>query len=133
MLGKLAIYGAGAALVAGGGTAFALDFRKKLAEGDLDRIGNGTPAVVQIHDPQCGMCATLQKAARKAFAACNEDQPAQYLVANIRSEAGADFAASMGLPHVTLVFFTATGRHVHTIEGITPADQIKAEITRHFG
>lgn len=134
VLGSLAVYGVGAAIVAGGGTALALDFRKKLAEADLDRIGNGQPSIVQIHDPQCGLCATLQKAARRAFADCSDDATeVQYLVANVRSDEGARFQADMGLPHVTLVFFDGAGRHVHTIQGVTPAEDIKSAMTVQFG
>ena len=30
-----------------------------IREGDLSQIGNGTPTVVQIHDPQCPRCVAL--------------------------------------------------------------------------
>ena len=131
---RIALYGLGAAVLGGGGTALALDMRRKLAEADLNRIGNGLPSVVQIHDPNCGLCATLQKAARRAFAECDETKAiAQYLVANVRSEDGAQFQRDMALPHVTLVFFDGSGRHVHTIQGVTPTDDIKDAISSQFG
>ena len=130
-LKSLALYGVGGAALLGGGGAFALDFRNKLLEADLSRIGNGRPSVVQIHDPQCALCTSLQKEARHAFKLCS-DTDAQFLVANVRSTTGAEFQNSMGLPHVTLVFFSETGRHLGTIEGVTPAEQIKEEMNTAF-
>ena len=37
-----------------------------ICEGDLTRIGNGVPTVVQILDLQCQQCVALQKEAREA-------------------------------------------------------------------
>lgn len=131
MLTKLSVYGVGAVVVAGGGSALAYDFSKKLTEADLSVIGNGTPTIVQIHDPGCSMCQSLQKQTRAAFKLC-DDTAFQYRVANIKSTDGAAFQAQVGLPHVTLVFFDDAGQHIHTIQGVTPADQIKSDITRVF-
>ncbi len=131
VLANLAIYGTGTLALLGGGTALALDFRRKLAEVDLARIGNGKPTIVQIHDPNCGLCRALQRETRAALKAC-ASEPTQYLVANIQSRDGAEFADRMGLPHVTLVFLDGAGAHLHTIQGVTAADDIKSEMTRHF-
>ncbi|WP_425039146.1 hypothetical protein [Primorskyibacter sp. S187A] len=131
-LKTLALFGAGAAVLGGGGTALALDFRKKLAETDLSRIGNGMATIVQIHDPQCALCTALQKATRKALRQCKDAAQTQYLVANITTLEGAEFQARMGLPNVTLVFLDGAGKHVHTIQGVTPADEIKREIQERF-
>ncbi|MEM6728434.1 MAG: hypothetical protein AAF618_08035 [Pseudomonadota bacterium] len=51
--GLLLYGGAGFLALGGAGTAFAVDFMAKLEEQDLSVIGNGTPALVQIHDPAC--------------------------------------------------------------------------------
>ena len=59
-MARLGWYGFGAAAVLGVGGAFAMDFRNKLAEADLGRIGQGVPTIVQIHDPSCTLCAELQ-------------------------------------------------------------------------
>ena len=53
-------------------------------------------------------------------------------LANIKSTDGAAFQARFGLPHVTLVFFDGQGQHIHTIQGVIPANEIKSEITRVF-
>lgn len=131
VLGKFAIYAGGAVIVAGGGAAFAYDLSKKLTEADLSVVGNGTPTIVQIHDPGCALCRSLQKEVRAALKLCDET-PLQYRVANITSVDGAAFQSRVGLPHVTLVFFDGQGTQVHTIQGVTPADRIKADITRVF-
>ncbi|MEL7344145.1 MAG: hypothetical protein AAFN59_04710 [Pseudomonadota bacterium] len=131
-LGTFAAYGAGAVALVGGGTAFALDFRAKMREGDLSRIGNGLPTIVQIHDPQCSQCATLQRATRRAMDRFDADD-FQYLVANIRSTDGAAFAGAAGLPHVTLLLLDGDGTRQRVIQGITPQDQIAAALVRDLG
>ncbi len=52
----------------GGGVAwyFVKEVDAAICEGDLSRIGNGVPIVVQVHDPQCPRCVALQQKARDA-------------------------------------------------------------------
>ena len=120
---RMVWYGTGGAVLLGVGGAFAMDFKSKMTEGDLSRIGQGVPTIVQIHDPNCGMCRDLQRETRAALKQFEGDA-VTYLVANIRSGQGAAFAAGMGLPHVTLVLFDETGKHVHTVSGVTPRSQL---------
>ena len=126
-LRRMAWIGGGAALLALGGGAFALDFRERLAETDLSRIGGGLPAIVQVHDPQCPMCRELQREARAALDGFDADGFV-YLVANIRSTEGAEFARAQGLPHVTLALFDAGGDRVEVVRGVTP----RAELSETF-
>lgn len=131
-LSKIGLYAMGAVVIGGGGTAFAYDFMKTLGEQDLSKIGNGTPAIVQIHDPQCQLCRALQKETRRALREV-DDGAVTYLVANIRNTEGAAFASEMGLGHVTLVLFDGAGTRVHSIHGVTPASTLRAEFARHLG
>ncbi|MEM8631125.1 MAG: hypothetical protein AAGF74_07805 [Pseudomonadota bacterium] len=127
-LRRLGLYAIGGAVVIGGGAAFAVDFQRKLGEHDLSVIGQGTPVVLQIHDPQCALCTELQRETRRAL----RSVPAGallYRVADIRTDGGAARAALEGLPHVTLAFFDAAGRRVHVIQGVTPAAEIEAAFT----
>ncbi|MEL7026665.1 MAG: hypothetical protein AAGO57_05470, partial [Pseudomonadota bacterium] len=117
---RIAAFGFGGVVIAGGGTAFAVDFSRKLSELDLSVIGQGTPVVVQIHDPQCALCADLQRQTRRALRRFDDDA-LFYRVANIRNEEGLSFQTGQGLPHVTLVLFDKDGRRVHVVEGVTPA------------
>ncbi len=128
---KLGWYGAGAVAALGIGGALAMDFSSKLSEGDLTKIGQGVPTIVQIHDPSCGLCRSLQKETRAALKQFDGDA-FEYLVANIKSTEGAAFARRMGLPHVTLVLFDADGQHVHTVQGVTPRDTLEASFRRHL-
>ncbi len=122
-LGRIGIYAVGGIVLAGGAGAFAMDFRKKLNEQDLSAIGQGTPVIVQIHDPQCSLCTSLQKNTRKALRAFDEDGVV-YRVANIKTEAGAAFQARAGLPHVSLVLFDGAGERVHVVQGVTPVAEL---------
>ena len=130
-LWKIASTGIGGVVVAGGGAAFAMDFRKKLAEQDLSVIGNGTPAIVQIHDPSCPSCAALQKETRSALRAFD---PAQfnYRVANITTEAGSRFQGAQGLPHVTLARFNGAGERVHVVNGVQEAEVLIDAFQTHL-
>ena len=87
-----------------------------ITEQDLTRIGNGKPAIVQIHDPQCPRCQALQRETRKALKSVDNDV-LQYLVANIRNKKGREFATSHGVPHVTLLLFDGNGKRRDTLSG----------------
>lgn len=100
-----------------------------ITEGQLDRIGNGTPAVVQIHDPQCPICAQLMRQTRTALADL-DDGELTYLVANIKSRDGAALANAHGVAHVTLLLFDGAGNRVHTISGVTQAAELRPVFKR---
>lgn len=124
--------GAVAALVGGGVSWYLIDtVRATMREGDLSRIGNGTPAVVQIHDPQCPRCVALQREARDAL--CNFDESElQFLVANIRSAEGRNLAAAHGVGHVTLLLFDATGRRRAVLTGPNESEYLTGAFRRHL-
>ena len=63
-----------AILAGGGGWYLVSEVRATIAEQDLSRIGNGIPAVVQIHDPQCPRCLALQRETRKAMSGFADDE-----------------------------------------------------------
>lgn len=120
------------AAVGGGAVLFAADFRSKVMEQDLSVVGQGTPTIVQIHDPSCSMCAALQSQTRKALRSFS-DQQVIYRVANIRTQEGLDWQTKEALPHVTLIFYAANGERLTTIEGVTPKSEIEATIRQVFG
>ena len=127
VMGKLAWFGIGGIAILGVGGAFAMDFRNKMAEADLARIGAGIPAIVQIHDPNCALCRDLQRETRAALKRFSDDELV-YLVANIQTIDGADFQAQMGLPNVSLVLFNAAGDRIAHVQGVTP----RAELEQTF-
>lgn len=105
-------------LAIGGGGFFAANaVMASLAEQDMSKIGHGTPAIVQIHDPNCTSCQQLQRETRAALKAFDEDAFV-YLVANIKNTEGATFANSHGATHVTLLLFDGTGRLQGRLQGV---------------
>lgn len=112
----LKFYGAGAAIVGIGGWYFAGRVMAGIDEADLSKLGNGRPAIVQIHDPQCPSCRALQRQARLALEAFAEDD-FEYLVANIATPEGRAFADRHGVGHVTLMLFDHRGRVRDVIQG----------------
>ena len=122
---KLARNGAIGAVVLGGAGWWVLSgIRATAAEMDLTKVGNGQPTIVQIHDPQCELCTELQRETRKALKSF-DDGELQYLVASIRTEEGSAFAASHGLPHVTLVLLDGDGAVQDIVSGVHSEDELK--------
>jgi len=105
-----------AAVVGVAGWYLVDEVRATIQGGDLTRIGNGIPTIVQIHDPQCPKCVALQQETRDALSNF-EDGKLQYLVANIRTVEGKMLATSHGVGHVTLLLFDRQGRKLNTLVG----------------
>ncbi|MEM0949899.1 MAG: hypothetical protein AAGK37_21060 [Pseudomonadota bacterium] len=124
--------GLGAAALAGTGWLGLSAVRATAAEQDLSRIGQGVPTVVQIHDPQCAMCTSLQRQTRKAMRCYAEDQLI-YLVASIRTEDGAAFANFHGQPHVTLMLLDGDGEVRNVLQGVRSHDTLKPAFNRLAG
>lgn len=121
---RLARNGAiGLVAVGGIGFFFVQNVRSSIHEHDLSRVGNGTPTVVQIHDPQCSLCRALQSEARDALGQFDDDE-LNYVVANIRSNEGAEFAARYGVPHVTLLLFDRRGQLKATLRGQRQSEEL---------
>lgn len=130
---KLLRNGAVAAVLLGGvGTFAARKVLADLGEQDLSLIGEGTPTVVQIHDPQCAQCQALQKEVRAALDHF-EDGTIRYLVANIRTTPGADLARGLGVPHVTIVLYDAQGDVQEILQGPRSEDAIREALQTTFG
>ncbi|MEL6218421.1 MAG: hypothetical protein AAFR79_08135 [Pseudomonadota bacterium] len=102
-----------------------------MSEGDLSRIGNGTPSVVQIHDPQCSECAALQRAAREALTGF-EDGALTFMVANLRTAEGRALAARHNVGHVTLLLFDRSGEMRSVIRGVHPSATLQRAFETHL-
>ncbi len=94
---------------------------------DLSVIGNGIPTVVQVHDPGCRLCQQLRS---NLFAATSalDDEALQVRIADIGSTAGANFAFTHQVPHVTLLFFDARGKVVENLQGVKSEDEIERSV-----
>ncbi len=119
------------ALVAGAGAWYLVtDVTATIAEHDLSRIGNGTPAVVQIHDPRCSSCVVLQKEAREAMEEFDTGE-LQYLVADINNSDGRNLANAHGVGNVTLLLFDGEGKRRRTLAGPNTSDILKHYFRSH--
>ncbi len=119
-----------AAIAAGG--YFAMDkVQATLTEHDLSKLGNGIPAIVQIHDPQCPVCLALQRETRDALGHFSQGD-FEYMVANIRSQEGSAFANKYFVPHVTLLLFDGQGTLVKVLNGPNKSDFLQAEFRAHL-
>ena len=116
LLARVRNWGVIGVLAAGVGWYMIDDVTATIAEHDLSRIGNGSPAIVQIHDPQCSRCRSLQRETRRALSTL-DDGAIQYLVANIRTSKGSDFASSHLVSHVTLLLFDGNGKRRSIVRG----------------
>jgi hypothetical protein len=102
-----------------------------IREGDLSRVGLGSASIVQIHDPSCGLCATLQKQTRRALKAFDEDRY-EFLVADVKTGDGALFAATYNAPITTLLLFDGAGELVEVVRGPIPTGQLKDILEAHM-
>ncbi|MBT5051321.1 MAG: hypothetical protein HOM58_22690 [Rhodospirillaceae bacterium] len=100
-------------------------------ENDLTRIGNGIPAVVQIHDPECPRCRALQREARDAMSNFKENE-LQYLVANVRLAKGRQLATRHGVGHVTLLLFDGKGNRRGILAGPNTSDYLESVFRNHL-
>lgn len=125
-------YGALAAAVIGAGGWFIAEEAEAMAqEGDLSRIGNGIPTIVQIHDPQCPKCVALQRETRNALENFNDGQ-FQYLVANIKTSTGQALATTHGVGHVTLLIFDGAGRRQEILSGPNQSSNLTNIFQQHL-
>ncbi len=108
---------------AGIGFLFVQNVRSSIREQDLSRVGNGTPTIVQVHDPQCSLCRSLQRETRKALKQFEENE-LDYVVANIKTAEGSRFARRYAVPHVTLLLFDKRGELRATMRGQRQSEEL---------
>lgn len=116
-------------VVGGSGIVLARSISSTLEEHDLSRVENGTPTIVQIHDPQCSLCRALQRETRRALKHF-DDGELDYVVANIRTQEGSQFAARHGVQHVTLLLFDSEGALRTVLRGQRHQSQLRAAFQR---
>lgn len=121
----------GVAAIGGAGYFGFSAVRAGAAQYDLSRVGAGKPSIVQIHDPQCPTCTALQRETRKALADFGECDLV-YLVANIRTGAGHEFAQKHLVPHVTILMFDGDGNLQTTLRGMRQEEELRRAFERHF-
>lgn len=129
-LGSLRNWGLFAVAAAGGGWYLADEVLATISEQDLSKIGNGIPAIVQVHDPQCSRCLALQRETRKALKAFSADE-VQYLVANIRTDKGRALATANQVGHITLLLFDGKGQRREILHGNSHSAYLELVFRKH--
>lgn len=122
---------AGSVVLGGAGYWGVSAIRAGAAEYDLSRVGAGKPTIVQVHDPQCPTCRALQQETRAALDGFGECDLV-YLVANVRTGAGHDFAQRHLVPHVTILMFDAAGDLRQTLRGMRSEAELRLAFEAHF-
>ncbi|MEL7137797.1 MAG: hypothetical protein AAGE83_01735 [Pseudomonadota bacterium] len=130
LLGWLKVGGVAAVALGGVGYFTVSSVMATIAEHDLSRIGQGKPAVVQIHDPNCTMCITLQREARAALSEM-EPEALDYVVANIRTADGRAYANRHNARHVTLLLVDGRGRVRQVLEGPNTRETLAPAFAEH--
>lgn len=95
---------------------------------DLSVIGNGSPTVVQVHDPSCKLCQALK--ANTTVALGDFDDSIQYRIVEINTPAGRAFSTEHNVRHVTLVTFTGSGRVVDKLQGVREPAELRPYFDR---
>lgn len=105
--------------------------RSDLAEQDLSVIGNGTPTIVQVNQPDCPSCIALQRETRAALSNL-DDSDINYRVANLGTRAGLDFATQHAASFTTLLLFDGKGEITRRIRGETPRNMLRVAFMAHL-
>ncbi len=102
-------------------------YQKNWAEAhDLSVVGNGTPTIVQIHDPNCQLCQALRSNTEKALA--KSDATIQFRIANIHTDKGRRLQREHQVPHVTLLLFEPDGDIWRKLTGVKSVEALSRVI-----
>ena len=93
---------------------------------DLSVVGNGTPTIVQIHDPSCPLCQALRANTEKALA--KSDANIQFRIANIHTDKGRRMQREHNVPHVTLLLFEPDGDVWRKLTGVKSVEALSRVI-----
>lgn len=93
---------------------------------DLSLIGQGSPVVVQVHDPACQLCRRLMNNSRKAL---KGQEDVVFRVADVTTAEGKRFQQKHNANTVSLLLFNAKGQQVDTVQGVTPVDELKSRFS----
>ncbi len=126
---KFLSLGLGAVGVIGGGVAIASYDKRQKTLHDLSVLGDGTPTIVQIHDPACPKCRSL-KLRTENIVGKLPDSSIHYRLADVTTAEGKALQSKYRSATVTLLMFDSSGKHVDTIQGVQSAEMIQAAVDR---
>lgn len=94
---------------------------------DLSGLGEGTPLIVQIHDPSCQLCRRLMSNTRAALVGRDD---ISFRVADVTTGEGKQFQQKHNVPNVTLLLFNGKGKLVDTVRGVTPVEELATRFAK---
>ena len=124
----LLLLGATPVAIAGGYKIHQHDVTSKTLH-NLSIIAQGQPVVFQVHEPSCQLCRRLKRSTESALDTMPE---IAYRIADLTSAEGREIAQRYGVGKVTLLLFDADGKHVHTVQGVTPKDELITRFERYL-
>ncbi|GAB6091146.1 thioredoxin family protein [Spirochaeta dissipatitropha] len=99
---------------------------------DLTRVGQGIPAVVQVHDTTCPVCTELRSNISR-IENDFDDSDLLVLIADVDKEEGLNFAARFTQHRrVTLLYFDPVGNLVDVQSGLQQPDELRSRFENHI-
>ncbi|MEY1556751.1 hypothetical protein AB3Y40_14050 [Yoonia sp. R2331] len=130
-LGRLRAIAALGLLVTGGVWWTISSAQADRFEQDLSRMGQGIPAIVQVHDPNCAPCLALERETRAALKSF-DDEDLTYLVASLATTSGQAFASRHGAGYATLLFFDGSGLLTRSLRGPSDRNTLTTAFRSHI-
>jgi len=90
---------------------------------DLSVIGNGTPTIVQIHDPNCPKCKKLMSNTKSALS--KFDDKLVFRIADISTSAGRKLQRIHNANTVSLLMFDRSGKMRRTSSGVKSSEELE--------
>ncbi|MCP4933389.1 MAG: hypothetical protein GY927_04100, partial [bacterium] len=87
---------------------------------DLSVIGNGTPTVVQVHDPSCPSCRALKDNTQAGLKRLGSGL--QYRIASLKTPEGRVLAQRFQVGKITLLIFDGDGEMINSYQGVKSVD-----------
>jgi len=84
---------------------------------------------LQVHDPSCPSCRTLKRTTESVLEQLPE---IVYRIADLTTTEGKKISEKYGVGKVTLLLFGPDGKHIGTIQGITPAEELDQSLRQQF-
>jgi len=94
---------------------------------DLSVIGNGTPVIIQIHDPKCPKCKKLMSNTKVALRDYKES--IEFKIADITTSAGQRLQRQHGVQTISLLMFDGDGKLRRSTNGVKSVEELKLEFS----
>ena len=89
---------------------------------DLSSLGQGRPALVQVHHSKCPKCRKLLSSVESVI---DEFPQIDFRIASINSVEGKVFANKHNVPHISLVMLDGEGNWLNAVTGIQQPESVR--------